>query len=154
MNCEYAIDSVIQYLTSDLETMLNIIKIEAGSSVLSQVPQTFDFGEKDPTAIDNFPAVMCKASTTDNKSNQYKNQERSAFLEVIFWVVNIDENELHRMIVRYGEAITRVLRDETKWKVNLYNPVIGACQYSDIYESSIGLAQAGNVKISIDYLIS
>lgn len=154
MNCEYAIDSILQYLESDLETMLTTIKNESGSSLIAPIPANFIFGEKLPDAIDNFPSIMCKASLVDDKDNQYENQERRAFLEVIFWIVEVDESKLHRYVVRYGEAITRILRNETKWKVNLYNPKVGLCQYSDVYDANIGLAQGGSVKVEIDYVIS
>lgn len=154
MNCEYAIDSVLENLESGLSVALETIRIESGSSYVSPLPQNYDFGEKVPSAVDNFPAIMVKAVNTDNKDNQYKTQERIAFLEVIFWIVNVDENDLHRIVVRYGEAITRILREETNWRVNLYNPKVSTCQYSDIYDVNFGLAQAGSVKVEIDYLIT
>jgi len=154
VNCEYAIDSVLYYLQNNLSTMLTTIRQESSSSLISPNPESFDFGEKHPSAISIFPAVMCKAVTTNSKDNQYQHQERTANLETIFWIVDVDENELHRNVVRYGESITRILRNESNWKVNLYNPKVGVCQYSDTYEVNFGLAQGGAVRIDIDYIIS
>lgn len=154
MNTEYVIDSVIDILQNNLEAMLLVVEGETDSSLSTPTPQEYFFGDRDPTVLTLFPAVIVKGDFSYKKDDQYGYQERTTTLNIITWAVNEDEENLHRIILRYGDAIGRVLRDESNWPPNLHSPRVENTQYSDLYQSDFGLAEGCLNKIDISYVIS
>jgi len=154
MNVEYAIDSAIDMLQTYLPNMLITMQGESNSSFVTPAPQEYKFGDRDPLVLTVFPTVIVKANYSYSKDDQYGFQERSAVLDLITWAVNEDEEKLHRIIVRYGDCIQRVLRKEGYWPPNLHSPVVGNVQYSDLYTTDFGLAEGCLNKVDIKYIIS
>src|SRR4030065_678194 len=109
MNAEYAIDSVISILTNKLNAALITIQYETTSSLTTPLPEEFKFGDRDPSNLTVFPVIIVKANRSFKKDDQYEFQERVIAIEIITWIVNEDEENLHRFILRYGDAIQRVL---------------------------------------------
>ncbi|MFA5731863.1 MAG: hypothetical protein WC934_07650 [Acidithiobacillus sp.] len=154
MNAEYAVDSVIGILTNKLNAALITLQYEAGSSLVTPTPEEYKFGDRDPSNLTVFPTIIVKANRSFKKDDQYEFQERVIAIEVITWIVNEDEETLHRFVLRYGDAIQRVLRKESNWPANLHSPKAENAQYSDIYLTSFGLAQGVLNQVEIRQIIS
>ena len=85
--------------------------------------------------------------------HQYQWQERTLNFVIVAWVVEVDAELLHRFIVRYGDAIGRILKDPDNWSGYLSSPVVGTTSYSDIYTVEHGLSQGCSIEGTIEFFI-
>lgn len=154
MNAEYAIDSVIAILTAKMPAALITLQYEASSSLVTPAPEEYKFGDRDPSSLTVFPCIIVKGNRSFRKDDQYGYQERSIAIDIITWIVNEDEETLHRFILRYNDAIQRILRKESNWTANLHSPKADDSLFSDVYTTDFGLAQGCLSKIEVKQIIS
>jgi hypothetical protein len=152
MNAEYMLDSCKTLLSTYLAAELVIIDAESSAVTASPVPAEYHFGARDPEELTSFPSIQLIGKNSSGK-DQYQWQDRTFRIDVVAWIVEVDPENLHRFILRYADAISRVLRDEDKWASNSYSPVIGTATYSDLYKTSFGLAQGCQVQLSVNDIL-
>ena len=153
MNTEYALKNIETMLTNNMTSVLNDLKIENSSTLVAPEPQSYNFGEIDTNILTSFPAINIWSPYSRKEKNEQGFQVRRIWLRVLAWIVQNDVSNLHRIVVRYGDAMSRILRIETNWNNNLFNPVIEDLNNTDLYEKNIGYAQGCLLEATIDYVL-
>jgi hypothetical protein len=154
MNTEYALNRINTMITNNLNTMLATIDSEVSASRSTPTFEEIKIGLLSADILTTFPCLLIYADTTNIKQDEYQWQDRRLYYEIIAWVVENDPSDLHRFVLRYGDAIVRILRKESNWIPNLHSPIIREVKYSDLYQSDHGLAQGCMVQGEINYIIS
>jgi hypothetical protein len=154
MNVEYALNRIQTMLTNNLNTMLATIDIEVSASRSTPQYSEMKIGLLDTDILTMFPSILIYADTTNIKQDEYKWQDRRLYYEIIAWVVENDPSYLHRFVLRYGDAIVRILRKESNWIPNLHSSIMREVKYSDLYKSDHGLCQGCLIQGEIDYIIT
>jgi len=154
MNSEYALDSCKNILTTYLPSMILTIESESSATYSAPTPTQFIFGPRDVSNLTIFPSVLVVAKNSISKNDQYQWQERTMRIEIICWIVEVDMEKLHRFVLRYADAVIRCLREERYWATNLYFNVSNEATYTDIYQTTIGVAQGCLITCDVEYLIS
>lgn len=153
MNTEYALDSIKAILTSEIATTLATLKAEAASTITVASPAEYKIGDLMPTEFTMYPAIFIRANTTSPNEDQEDFQETTLNFVVVCWQVDVDAETLHRGIVRYGDAITRILRKSDNWESWLHSPRIRNATYSELYTVPHGIAQGCAVEGTIEFII-
>jgi len=154
MNSEYALNSCKNLLETHLTSMILLIENETGATYNAPTPKEFHFGERETDIMTDFPSIQIIGRSSNSVDDQYNYQDRSLKFEVIAWIIEEDVEKLCRYILRYADAITKCLRKEDYWDVNLHNPVSSEAVYSGLYRTDFGLAKGCLINGSIDYIIT
>lgn len=154
MNSEYALDNIKSMMETYLTAMLRTIETEASATTQTTDPQEYVIGERDLDILTMFPCILVYAKNSADNDDEFGYQERILTYEIVSWVVENDQENLHRFVVRYGDAIVRILRKENYWATNLHTPIVKICTFTDLFKSNIGYAQGVMVSGEIRYIIS
>lgn len=155
MNTEIALDRVKTILTNNLSATLIVLQMEAESTTVTPTPQEFKVGEFiEPDIISTFPFI-CVYSPSSLSKNDYSNfQDRTININVLSWIVENDVETLHRFLVRYGEGIQRILRNESNFSsLGFHNPVVKNAENTDLYKTDVQYAQGVLVQFDINYIL-
>lgn len=155
MNSEYALDTLKSNLETYLSTKLTEIQIESGSSSVAPTPAEFKLGEHDPNILTMYPSVLVWSPYSRKSKDSQGFQVREIWIRTLVWIVQNDLEDLHRFIVRYGDAVSRVIRDESLWESKgFHNPVVEDSNNTDLYkQETVGYAQGVLVESTIDYIL-
>jgi len=135
--------------------MINTIEAESGAVTLVDTIAEIKVGSFLPTEFTAYPAIAVYAQNSNAKDDQYQYQERQLNFAIAAWMVQVDNEQLHRFICRIGDAIVRVLRNETTWNAYpLHTIQISEAMYSEVFTIPHGLAQGCQVQGSVNYIIS
>jgi len=137
-----------------LTAMLRTVETEASAVTQTTDPQEYIIGERDLDILTMFPAVLIYGKNSSDNDDEFGYQERIFTYEIVTWVVENDQENLHRFVVRYGDSIVRILRKESYWNKNLHTPIVRMCTFTDLFKSTIGYAQGVMVNGEIRYIIS
>lgn len=154
MNSEYALNNIKTIIEDGINDMLDVIDIEVNASVATPNPVEFAFGNRDTNIITQYPAVLVVGKESLTYNDQYRFQERQLNFEIVVWITQNDIENLHRFILRYSDAIARLLRNEDNWTTDLNTPVIKTLTYTDIYQTNVGYAEGCSITGSVNYFIS
>lgn len=152
MTNEYILEQVKTMLENKLSDEITIIESFFSSSLETPSIVEYKIGQIDPTRLD-LPALCVSALRTSSGKDDYQLTERQTRIQIVTWIVNEDEEDLHRICLRYGDAINEVLQKEINWPNNLHNPSIKDTSYSDYFESDLGLVEGVLNEIDISYYI-
>lgn len=155
MNSEYALDTLKSNLETYLSTKLTEIQIESGSSSVAPTPAEFKLGEHDPNILTMYPSVLVWSPYSRKSRDSTGFQVREIWIRTLVWIVQNDLEDLHRFIARYGDAVSRVIRDESLWESKgFHNPVVEDSNNTDLYkQDTVGYAQGVLVESTIDYIL-
>ena len=155
MNTEYALDTFKSNLETYLAAELIVIQNESGSSKVTPVPAEYKLGEHDPNILTMYPSINIWSPYSRKSKDSQGYQVREIWIRTLAWVVQNDLEDLHRFIVRYGDGVLRVFRDESYWEAkSFHNPVVEDANYTDLYkQDSVGYAQGVLIEGTIDYLL-
>jgi hypothetical protein len=155
MNTELALDAIKTILSDSIDNTIDVIEAESGATVFLDNLQELKVGNYLPTEFTMYPSLAVQAQRSSVINDQYEWQERAINFAVVGWVIEVDNETLHRFICRLGDAIVKILRNETKWNgYQLHNQLISDATYSDVFTVSHGLAQGCQVLGSVDYILS
>lgn len=154
MNSEYVLNNIKTMLETYLTAMLRTIETEASAAIQTTDPEEYSIGERDLDILTMFPVVLTYAKNSDESDDEFGYQERTLTYEIVAWIVENDQENLHRFVVRYGDAIVRILRKESYWATNLHTPVVKLCTFTDLFKSNVGYAQGVMVTGDVRYIIS
>lgn len=154
MNSEYVLNNIKTMMETYLTAMLRTVETESSVTTQTTDPQEYVIGERDLDILTMFPVVLTYAKNSADNDDQFGYQERTLTYEIVAWVVENDQENLHRFVVRYGDAIVRILRKESYWATNLHTPVVKVCTFTDLFKSTIGYAQGVMITGEIRYIIS
>lgn len=154
MNSEYVLNNVKTILETYIDSMVNTIETEASASVNAPDISQFFIGKLDLQLLTSFPCIYIYADESRHHNDQQGFQERTLKYNVVCWTTQNDLELLHRYVIRYGEAITRVLRKENYYPENLNTPLVKIATYSDLYKSTVGYAYGVDVECNINYFIT
>ena len=154
MNTEYAIENAKSMLETNLASTLIILQNEASSSIVTPTPQEYIIGEYDPETLTLYPAVLIWSPKSNKVNDQYGYQTRSIWIRVLVWITENNLEYLHRFLIRYSDAVLRVLRDESNWIAGLHNPVVENTDNTDLYkQQTVGYAQGTLIEGTVDYML-
>lgn len=154
MNSEYAVDNLKSMLESNLASVLVSLQMESSSSIVTPTPGQYKIGEHDGTILTIYPALCIWSPFSRKQLNEQGFQLRRVWLRVLIWVVDNDLGNLHRFILRYSDAVSRIMRIETNWNNGLHNPVVEDANNTDLYKvTNLGYGQGCLVESTIDYLL-
>jgi hypothetical protein len=154
MNTECVLNNIKAVLDAELDAEIDAIEIEASATAFVDDLAQSEVGDFLPTELTSFPAYTVQCQRTSVVDEQYEFQVRRVHWEVVGWIVQIDNSNLHRFICRMGDAITRLLRNETKWQNLINTPLVNDATYSSVYNITHGLAQGCQILGSADYILS
>lgn len=154
MNSEYVLNNIKTMMETYLTAMLRTVETEASAVTQTTDPEEYIIGERDLDILTMFPAVLIYGKNSTDNDDEYGYQERIFSYEIVAWVVENDQENLHRFVVRYGDSIVRILRKESYWQTNLHTPIVRMCTFTDLFKSTIGYAQGVMVNGEIRYIIS
>jgi hypothetical protein len=155
MNTEYCLNSIKIILDANIDTMINTIESESGATIFVDNIAESKVGSFLPTEFTAYPAIAVYAQNSNATDDQYEYQERQLNFAVAAWVVQVDNEQLHRFICRIGDAIVRILRNETNWNAYpLHSTRINEAVYSEVFNIPHGLAQGCQVSGSVNYILS
>lgn len=154
MNSEYVLDNIKSMMETYLTAMLRTLEIESSATIQTIDPQEYIIGERDLDTLTMFPCILVYGKNSTDINDQFGYQERELTYEVLAWIAENDQEHLHRFVIRYGDAIVRILRKETYWESNLHTPIVKLCTFSDLYKSNVGYAQGVMIAGTIRYIIS
>lgn len=155
MNTEYIIENVKTMLETNLTTELTTIEVELDTSISTPTPAEYGIGEIDPNVLTLYPSVLIWSPLSRKKNDQQGFQVREVWIRILVWIVENDLENLHRFVTRYGDAVSRIFREETNWNVSLHNPVLEDVNNTDLYKrESVGYAQGCLIEGTVDYILS
>lgn len=154
MNSEFVLNNIKTMMETYLTAMLRTVETEASAVTQTTDPQEYIIGERDLDILTMFPAVLIYGKNSSDNDDEFGYQERIFTYEIVTWVVENDQENLHRFVVRYGDSIVRILRKESYWNKNLHTPIVRMCTFTDLFKSTIGYAQGVMVNGEIRYIIS
>lgn len=154
MNSEYALNNIKDFIETNINDMLDVIDIEVNASTATPNYSEICFGNRNINIITQYPSILIVGKESTIKKDEYQYQERQLDFEVIVWIAQNDIENLHRFLLRYGDAISRLLRDESNWTTDLNTPVVKNIVYTDIYESNVGYTAGCSISGSVNYFIS
>lgn len=154
MNTEYIVENAKDMLETNLTTELTAIEVELSTSTTTPTPAEYKIGEHDPDVLTLFPSVLVWCPSSRKKNDQQGFQVRQVWIRILVWIVENDLENLHRFIIRYSDAVSRVFREETNWDASLSNPVIEDVNNTDLYKSNVGYAQGCLIEGTVDYILS
>lgn len=153
MNTEYILNGIKSNLESYVETELTAIQVEASSSVVAPTPQEYKLGEHDTDVLTTYPSILIW-SPYSRKTNDYQGfQNREVWYRVLTWVVENDLENLHIFVTRYGDAVARVLRNESYLPIHLHDCVVEDINNTDIYQTDVAYAQGCVVEGTVNYIL-
>lgn len=155
MNSEYAVDTLKLNLETYLSAELTTIQMESGSSKVAPTPAEYKIGEHDPEILTMYPSILIWSQYSRKSKDSQGFQVREIWMRVLVWIVQNDLEDLHRFILRYGDAVSRVFREESYWEAkSFFNPVVEDANNTDLYkQESVGYAQGVLIEGTIDYLL-
>ena len=154
MNTEFALNNVNTMLQANLTTVLTALETESGTTTITPTPNEYKIGVyDDPNLITTFPCVTIYSPYTRKAKDEVGFQVRRVSLRVLVWVIENDVSNLHRFVVRYGDAVSRILRIESNWTAGLHNSVIEDVNNTELYQRNVGFAQGVLIESTIDYLL-
>jgi len=154
LNSEFVLNNIKTMMETYLTAMLRTVETEASAVTQTTDPQEYIIGERDLDILTMFPAVLIYGKNSSDNDDEFGYQERIFTYEIVTWVVENDQENLHRFVVRYGDSIVRILRKESYWNKNLHTPIVRMCTFTDLFKSTIGYAQGVMVNGEIRYIIS
>lgn len=154
MNSEYVLNNIKTMMETYLTAMLRTVETEASAVTQTTDPQEYLIGERDLDILTMFPSILIYGKNSADNDDEQGYQERIFNYEIVAWVVENDQENLHRFVVRYGDSIVRILRKESYWETNLHTPIVKICTFTDLFKSTIGYAQGVMVNGEIRYIIS
>ena len=154
MNSEYVLNNIKTMMETYLTAMLRTVETESSAVTQTIDPQEYLIGERDLDILTMFPSVLIYGKNSSDNDDEFGYQERLFNYEIVAWVVENDQENLHRFVVRYGDSIVRILRKESYWNKNLHTPIVRMCTFTDLFKSTIGYAQGVMINGEIRYIIS
>jgi len=151
MSAENAVDSIRKILSDDLSKKLPEIDEEESTELVTPKPVQFlvgDYTGREEIIVDNPAITIQSRNTPEGRTNQdWLVKTHSLWVDA--WVVEVDIETLHRYIMRYAEAIDRLLVDESKWEHGWFNPSVNNTMYSDIFQADHRLMQGARVECEV-----
>jgi len=154
LNSEYVLNNIKTMMETYLTAMLRTVETESSAVTQTIDPQEYLIGERDLDILTMFPSVLIYGKNSSDNDDEFGYQERLFNYEIVAWVVENDQENLHRFVVRYGDSIVRILRKESYWNKNLHTPIVRMCTFTDLFKSTIGYAQGVMINGEIRYIIS
>lgn len=154
MNTEYTIDNCKSSLESYLTGQLTAVEVESSVTTVTPTPAEYKTGEHDTDILTLFPSVLVWSPLSRKKNDQPGFQVREVWIRILVWITENDQENLHRFISRYGDAVSRVFRTESYWNGGLHNPVVEDVNNTDLYKTNVGYAQGCLIEGTVDYIIS
>jgi hypothetical protein len=153
MNTEYIINSLKTNLETYLSNELITIEHESSSTIVTPTPQEFLIGEHDAEVLTKYPSVLIWSPYSRKKMDIQGCQERQVWVRILTWITENDLSNLHKFLVRYSDAIGRILRDEEKTPLHTHNIVIEDSNNTDLYKTNVGYAQGCLLECTVDYIM-
>lgn len=154
MNTEYCMNWMLSTLQTYLAAELAIVEAEASATYTAGNISEYLFGARDPDLLVNFPSLQVRGKNSQGFTNGHGFQERVARIEIVVWCVSDDLEKLERYLVRYGDAIARVLRKENILANYIDSLEVQEAMYSDLYTSDMQWAKGVSISVNVKYINS
>jgi len=99
--------------------------------------------------LHSLPAVTLDARNTLEVDSQEDWAELEQDFYVWAFIAEVDIENLHRFIMRYGEAIRKILRKGAHWGSGWHNPVADNTLYTGVFDAGHFLVQGCRVEVKI-----
>ena len=99
--------------------------------------------------LSQFPAVTIELQNTFPQDSQEEWEERRQELYVWAFVGHVDIEQLHRHLVRYGDAIRRIIRRRKLWGAGWHDLNVGNSLYTGIFSAGHMLVQGCRIEVTV-----
>lgn len=149
MSVENAIDKAKEILESGLPAQ--ITALNEGQDNNAPAPQIYLVGNYlgREELLHTLPAITLDARNTGSKKSQEAWEEMDQEFYVWAIVAEVNIENLHRYIMRYGEGIRAVMKKMDNWSSGWHNPRITNTLYTGVFEAGHRLVQGCRVECSI-----
>ena len=156
MSMETALDKAKSIVEDNLAAELLVIDAEtADPNLATPAPKVFLIGNYlgREEILASIPAVTIEARNTMLEDDEEEWQENRHTLWVWAFVAEVKIDVLHRYMMRYGEAMRRVLTRRSNWGGGWHNIRVGNAVFTQTFEAPNRLLQGCRVEVQVSEIV-